>query len=102
MVATEFEFDLTTVKLTVEEEVFVSRLTNALLKVWGKYHSSIYEQTQRLLEAEFGQQAKEKRIDHLEKMDDAWEAELLDEPTPHHFAVFVTAYLRRPLQAVEA
>lgn len=103
MVATEFAFDLTAVQLTVEEEIFVSRLTDALSEVWGKYHSSVFDQTQRLLETEFGEQAEEKRIEHLNEMTDAWEAELLDEPDPKKFAVFVTVELRRPIiQAAEA
>lgn len=99
MVVTE-GFDLTTVQLTVEEEKFVSRLTDTLSEIWGHFPGDLLARTQRLLEAEFGQAARGKRLEHLGTMQDAWEEGLLDnyqEPTPHKFAVFVTVNLYRPL-----
>ncbi|HNZ55628.1 MAG TPA: hypothetical protein PKN73_02820 [Candidatus Paceibacterota bacterium] len=98
-------FDLTTVKLTAEEERFVFRLTDTLSEIWGNFAGDLLARTQRLLEAEFGQASRSKRLEHLGLMQDAWEDGLLDnyqEPTPHKFAVFVVAYLRRPLQAAKA
>lgn len=89
-----------TVQLTAEEEQFVSRLTDELSEIWGHFFGDLLARTQRLLEKEHGEAAKDRLLQHLMMMEEAWEDGLLDDPSPHRFVVFVTVNLYRPLGRV--
>lgn len=88
-----------TVQLTAEEEQFVSRLTDELSEIWGHFFGDLLARTQRLLEKEHGhgEAAKDRLLQHLMMMEEAWEDGLLDDPSPHRFVVFVATNIYRNL-----
>ncbi|MFA7395146.1 MAG: hypothetical protein WCZ69_01875 [Candidatus Paceibacterota bacterium] len=94
------KIDPFTVQLTAEEEGFVSRLTDEISEIWGHFFGDLLARTQRLLEKEHGEAAKDRLLQHLMVMEEAWEDGLLDDPSPHRFVVFVTVNLYRPLGRV--